>query len=82
MSRLSIQIQPESKADGPKWTSNGRTGRFESQQLCYKKVLSIDPNETRAKANLITVFKETGEFEKANDLINSLGKGVNYKLPI
>ena len=60
--------------------TNGRVKRFEESKSCFEKVLKIEPKEHRAKANLITIFKETGEFEKANTLINSLDK-ENSKLP-
>ena len=49
-------------------------GNLIESASCYQKVLSIDPNESGAKANLLTIYKQTGEFEIAEELINSLAK--------
>ena len=43
-----------------------------SEQGLFSKVLSIDPNEPRAKANLLTIYKQTGEFQAADALIDAL----------
>ena len=42
-----------------------------SKRKCklFQRVLSIDPNEPRAKANLLTIYKQTGEF-KAAEAVN------------
>ena len=37
-------------------------------------MLSIDPSESRANANLLTIFKQTGEFQAAQALIDGLNQ--------
>ena len=39
---------------------------------CYEKALFINPNEPRAKANLLNIYKQKGEFKIAHKLIDSL----------
>ena len=41
---------------------HARIGQHKESAFCYKKVISINPNESRATANLITIYKRTGEF--------------------
>ena len=53
---------------------HGRVGHLTDSAACYKKVLSINKNEPQAKANLLTIYKQKGDFEQAHKLINSLGK--------
>ena len=45
---------------------HARAGQLKASATCFQKVLSIDPTEPRATANLLTIFKQTGEFEKAH----------------
>ena len=49
-----------------------RSGQLQASESCYQKVLSIEPSENHAKANLITIYKQTGDFEKAHLLISHL----------
>ena len=42
---------------------HARSGQLQASATCYRKVLSINPNEPLAKANLLTIFKQTGDFE-------------------
>ena len=49
-----------------------RSGQLQASESCYQKVLSIEPSENHAKANLITIYKQTGDFEKAHLLISQL----------
>ena len=53
---------------------HGQLGHLtESAAATKKHYLSIKMN-LRAKANLITIYKQIGEFKSAHKLINSLGK--------
>ena len=51
---------------------HARAGQLQASKACFQKVLSIDPNEPRAKANLLTIYKQTGEFQAADALIDAL----------
>ena len=53
---------------------HARSGQLQASATCYRKVLSINPNEPRATANLLTIFKQTGDFQPAEDVINALGE--------
>ena len=68
-------IPTNSKLAGP-WASACPFRTAQSEQGLLSKVLSINPNEPRAKANLLTIFKQTGEFKAAQDLIDALDEGA------
>ena len=51
---------------------HARLGQLKASETCYRKVLSISPNEPLAKANLLTILKETGEFGEAQTIIDGL----------
>ena len=42
---------------------HARLGDLSASANCYRRVLSINPNEPRATANLLTIFKQTGDFQ-------------------
>ena len=46
---------------------HGRSGNLIASTFCYEKVLSINPNEPRAKANLLTIYKQKGDFKQAHN---------------
>ncbi|TCD58125.1 O-linked N-acetylglucosamine transferase, SPINDLY family protein [Synechococcus sp. BS55D] len=52
----------------------GRSGHFSASSACFRKVLALEPREHRAAANLITLFKQTGDFDSANQLIQELNR--------
>ena len=52
--------------------AHARLGQLQASASCYQKILSINPSETDAKANLLTIFKQTGEFQAAQELIAAL----------
>ena len=54
--------------------AHARSGHLNASGSCYRKVLSINPNEPRAKANLLTICKQTGEFEAAQNMISALNE--------
>ena len=54
---------------------HARSGKLRASASCFQKVLAINPNEPRATANLLTIFKQTGEFEAAEEVISALGEG-------
>ena len=57
------------------WRQNcSYTHRTTQRRICYKKVISINPNESRATASLITIYKRTGEFQSAQEVINNLSE--------
>ena len=51
---------------------HARSRQLQASAACYRKVLSINRKEPHANANLLTIFKQTGEFQAAKDLIDSL----------
>ena len=53
---------------------HARSGQLKQSTSCYQQVLKINPDEPRAKANLLSIFKQTGEFEAAHDLIDALSE--------
>ena len=53
---------------------HARLGDFSASANCYRRALSINPNEPRATANLITIYKQTGEFQPAQELISALSE--------
>ncbi len=44
-------------------------GLFEQAIKCYQKALNIDPNNESASANLGNLYKETGQIDKALDVL-------------
>ena len=53
---------------------HGRAGHLEASTTCFQKALSINAKEPTAIANLVTVFKQAGEFRRAQELIDSLSE--------
>ncbi|WP_226412902.1 tetratricopeptide repeat protein [Synechococcus sp. MU1642] len=53
---------------------HARAEKLEESKDCYRKVLSINPDQPHAKANLLTILKQQGEFQAAQTLVDSLSK--------
>ncbi len=49
-----------------------KKGRFEVAQQNYKTILEIDPNYLPAHLNLIKIYQETGQLDKAQIVIDEL----------
>ena len=52
---------------------HARSGQLKARvRTCFQRVLSINPKEPRATANLLVIFKQTGNFKGAQALIDAL----------
>ena len=49
-------------------------GQLKTSEKLLPKALTINPNEPLAKANLLTIFKQKGDFEAAHQLIGTLSE--------
>ena len=78
MNRSLKPIQTNPKLDGIGLV-HGRSGDLTASISCYRKVLSINKNEPRAKANLLTIYKKRGEFEK--HIINKFSNKEDHQQP-
>ena len=65
-----MPIQVGFKA-GWAWGWCMRSGQLQASTDCYR-VLSINPKEPQATANLLVIFRQTGDFKAAQALIDAL----------
>ena len=56
---------------------NAHLGQLKTSENCFQKALTINPNEPLAKANLLTIFKQKGDFEAAHQLIGTLSEELS-----